>query len=274
MSNLMPSPDALECRSDAAPEPSREAYPGRWGDLGGGLIVRRAMPHRERRLVGPWCFLDYFGPLVFDAGQPIRPGQLNLMAAGRGIAHSEETPPRHSRALHGLQLWVALPDAHRHAAPAFHHYGKLPMMTLGTGRAMVVIGDFAGVRSPAQTCSRMVGVELAADRDGRTDVPLAPSFEHAIMLIDGHVGLDDRVLAPDTLYYLDTGREQLSLELRAGARLMLLGGEPFSERVLMWWTSWRALPRRSRRRAATGNKATGGSAMYVPTSAAAFPRHL
>lgn len=268
MSNLMPSREALECQADAASAPSMEAYPARSAELGGGFVVRRVLPHGGRRLVGPWCFLDHFGPLAFDAGKPmdvaphphiglqtvtwliegealhkdslgheqlIRPGELSLMTAGRGIAHSEETPPRHSRVLHGLQLWVALPDAHRHAAAAFHHYEKLPMVTLGTCRATLVLGELAGVRSPAQTYSRMVGAELAADRDARTEVPLAARFEHAVMLIDGHAELDDRVLASDTLYYLGTGREQVSLALRAGARLMLLGGEPFGERILMWW---------------------------------------
>ena len=268
MSDLMPLPHALECTPDAAPVPSRQAYPARSADLGGGLVVRRALPHRERRLVGPWCFLDHFGPLAFDAGKPmdvaphphiglqtvtwliagevlhkdslgfeqlIRPGQLNLMTAGRGIAHSEETPPRHSHELHGVQLWVALPDADRNAAPAFDHYAELPMMTLGACRAMVLIGEFAGVRSPAATYSRMVGVELVADGHGRTDVPLIRRFEHAVVLVDGDVRLDDLALAPDTLYDLGTGREQVSLTVRAGARLMLLGGEPFGERILMWW---------------------------------------
>ena len=268
MSDLMPSPDALECQPDAAPAPSMDAYPARSADLGGGLVVRRALPHGRRRLVGPWCFLDHFGPLAFDAGKPmdvaphphiglqtvtwliegdalhkdslgheqlIRPGQLNLMTAGRGIAHSEETPPRHSRTLHGLQLWVALPGAHRHTAPAFHHYGELPMVTFGACRATVLIGEFAGMRSPAQNYSRIVGVELAVDSDGRTDLPLGARFEHAVMLINGRAGLDDRTLEPDTLYYLGSGREQVSLTGRAGARLILFGGEPFGERILMWW---------------------------------------
>jgi redox-sensitive bicupin YhaK (pirin superfamily) len=268
MSNLTPSPDALQCEADAASTPSLTGYPARSTDLGGGLVVRRALPQGGRRLVGPWCFLDHFGPLAFDAGKPmdvaphphiglqtvtwliegevlhkdslgyeqmIRPSQLNLMTAGGGISHSEETPPRHSRALHGLQLWLALPDAHRHAAPAFDHYSELPVVALGTGRATVVIGELDGVRSPVHTYSSTIGAELAIDRDGRIEVCLAPSFEHAILLIHGHAGLGDTVLAPDTLYYLGTGREQLSLRLRAGARLMLLGGEPFRERILMWW---------------------------------------
>ncbi len=268
MSNLLPSPEALPCEADAASTPSMTAYPARAADLGGGLVVRRALPRGERRLVGPWCFLDHFGPLAFDAGKPmdvaphphiglqtvtwllegevlhkdslgseqmIRPGQLNLMTAGRGISHSEETPPRHSRALHGLQFWLALPEAHRHTAPAFHHHRELPVVDLGEGRAIVVIGDLGGVRSPARTYSTTLGAEVAADRDGRIEIPLARGFEHAILPIRGHAGLDDTVLAPDTLYYLGTGRERLSLRVRAGARLMLLGGEPFSERVLMWW---------------------------------------
>ena len=275
MSNLLPSPEALSCEADAASTPSITAYPTRSADLGGGLVVRRALPQGGRRLVGPWCFLDRFGPLAFDAGKPmdvaphphiglqtvtwliegevlhkdslgseqlIRPGQLNLMTAGRGISHSEETPPRHSGALHGLQFCVALPDAHRQADPAFHHHRELPVMDQTAGRATVVIGALDGVGSPAQTYSSTLGVELAADRDGRIDLPLARGFEHALFPIQGHAGLGDTVLAPDTLYYLGTGRERLSLRVRAGARLMLLGGEPLGERVLMWWNFVARMP--------------------------------
>jgi redox-sensitive bicupin YhaK (pirin superfamily) len=109
------------------------------------------------------------------------------------------------------------------------------MVTLGACRAIVLTGEVVGVRSLAKTYSRMVGAEIAADRDGRIVVPLDAGFEHAIMPIDGRARLDDHALEPATLYYLGTGREQLSLTVRAGARLILLGGEPFGERILMWW---------------------------------------
>src|SRR3989441_125734 len=268
MSDLMPSTDALECGPGPALAPVLESYPAREADLGGGLVVRRLLPRSGRRLVGPWCFFDHFGPLVFGVGKPmdvaphphiglqtvtwllegealhrdslgteqlIRPGQLNLMTAGLGIAHSEETPSRHSGRLHGLQLWVALPDARRRIAPSFAHVPELPVVAVGACRAVVLVGELNGVRSPATTYSRMVGAEVAADHDDDIALPIDPHFEHAVLLVEGHVALGDRMLEPATLHYLGSGREQLALAVRAGARLVLLGGEPFGERIVMWW---------------------------------------
>src|SRR5499426_3211436 len=164
MSDLMPSADVLECPPGAPPASVLEAYPARQAMLPGGLIVRRGLPRSVRRLVGPWCFLDHYGPIAFGVDKPmaigphphiglqtvtwllegevlhkdslgneqmIRPGQLNLMTAGSGIAHAEETPSRNSGRLHGVQLWVALPDARRRGAPSFDHHGELPVVVLG-----------------------------------------------------------------------------------------------------------------------------------------------
>src|SRR5262245_63432247 len=169
----------------------------------GDVEVRRLLPLRRRRSVGAWCFVDHYGPMSVDgvAGmqvpphphiglqtvtwllegnvlhrdslgseQMIRPGQLNLMTAGVGIAHSEETPGRHSGTLHGLQLWVALPDAQRHVAPGFDHYSKLPVAAMGACHAVVLMGEFDGVRSPARAYSRMVGAEVIAAGDDRVDL--------------------------------------------------------------------------------------------------------
>jgi quercetin 2,3-dioxygenase len=268
MSDLMPTADVLDCQPGLTSVPVLEAHPARQASLPGDLIVRRALPRAARRLVGPWCFLDHFGPLAFGAGKPIdiaphphiglqtvtwliegealhkdslgseqliRPSQLNLMTAGRGISHSEETPPRNSGRLHGLQLWVALPDARRLAPPSFEHHAELPVATVGSLRAIVLMGELDGVRSPATAHSRIVGADVVATGDADTDVPLDPSFEHALVPIDGRVALGGRVLEPSTLYYLGTGREAVTLTARAGSRLVLLGGEPFGERILMWW---------------------------------------
>jgi redox-sensitive bicupin YhaK (pirin superfamily) len=268
MSDPIPSTHTVECQPGLASGPVLESYLSRQATLPGGLVVHRALPRAGRRLVGPWCFLDHYGPLAFGAGKPmdigphphiglqtvtwliegealhrdslgseqmIRPGQLNLMTAGVGIAHSEETPGRHSGRLHGLQLWVALPDAQRHVAPRFDHYAQLPVAALGACQAVVLMGEFDGVGSPARAYSRIVGAEVVAAADDSVDLPLDPDFEHAIMPIDGHALLGDQVLAPATLYYLGTGRWAVPLTVRAGARLMLLGGEPFGERILMWW---------------------------------------
>ena len=162
--------------------------------------MRRLLPLRQRRSVGAWCFVDHYGPASVDgvagmqvpphphiglqtvtwllAGtvlhrdslgseQLIRPGQLNLMTAGRGIAHSEESPEDHDPWLHGVQLWLALPDAHRQVAPDFEHHAELPAVRLGGLDATVFAGSLAGVTSPARVFSGVVGAEISAQVDAR-----------------------------------------------------------------------------------------------------------
>jgi len=196
-------------------------------------VVRRALPRAGRRLVGPWCFLDHYGPLAFGADKPmnigphphiglqtvtwlihgealhrdslgheqfIRPGQLNLMTAGFGVSHAEETPARNSGRLHRVQLWVALPEAQRHQRPSVDHYAELPVAVFSAARAVVLMGELNGVRSPAKAHSRMVGADIVAGADGVADVPLDPSFEHAVVLIDGEGALENLALEPSTLY--------------------------------------------------------------------------
>ena len=265
----MPSAEAIECAAGPASAPVLESYPAHHATLPGGLVVSRALPRAGRRLVGPWCFLDHYGPLAFGSGKPmdigphphiglqtvtwliegealhndslgherlIRPGQLNLMTSGAGISHdAEETPSRNSRRLHGLQFWVALPAARRHDPPSFDHYAELPVVATRSCRAVVLMGELDGVRSPAKAYSRMVGADIVATGDDDMRVPLDPTFEHAIMLVEGRLAFGDRVLEPSTLYYLGTGRAELTLAVGAGSRLALLGGEPFGERILMWW---------------------------------------
>jgi quercetin 2,3-dioxygenase len=268
MSNLNPTPELLRCEGSAGAAPAREVYPARSAELGGGLSVHRALPHSTRRLVGPWCFLDHFGPQHFAGGKPmdvpphphiglqtvtwiiagevlhkdslgneqlIRPGALNLMTAGNGIAHSEETPPENSHQLHGLQLWTALPALDRQGKAAFDHYPALPAAGFGACRAVLLMGSLGGQRSPAAAYSPIVGAELTAERDGSAALPLEPAFEHALLLIEGSAALEGEALLPDRLYYLGAGRERLALGVRAGLRLMLIGGAPFGESILMWW---------------------------------------
>ncbi len=234
----------------------------------GDIEVRRLLPLRRRRSVGAGCFVDHYGPASVDgvAGmqvpphphiglqtvtwliegnvlhrdslgseQMIRPGQLNLMTAGRGIAHSEESPAEHDPGLHGIQLWLALPDASRHAAPDFEHHADLPVTGLGGLRATVFAGSLAGVRSPARVFSPLVGAELAAPRDTRAEVPLLPGHEHVLFVAQGSAEAGGAVLSPGSLLYLGTGRDRVQLSAAEGARLFLLGGEPLGETLLMWW---------------------------------------
>jgi redox-sensitive bicupin YhaK (pirin superfamily) len=167
--------------------------------------------------------------------QLIRPGQLNLMTAGRGISHSEETPAGSTGTLQGVQLWVALPDAHRDAPPAFAHHGDLPVLRDGGLTATVLIGELGGATSPARCYTPLVGAEisLAAGSDAR--VPLRADFEYAVLALDDAVTVDDTPLKPGPLLYLGDGRTSLRLRSGSDTRLILIGGEPFAERLVMWW---------------------------------------
>jgi redox-sensitive bicupin YhaK (pirin superfamily) len=269
LTNLAPEAEAEICASEAPAAPTLEALPGRFTALG-GLPIRRLLPRSRRRLVGAFCFLDAYGPESFSSGRPldvaphphiglqtvsflfegevlhndslgqqalVRPGGLNLMTAGRGIAHAEATPAVNSGSLHGLQLWIALPDAHRSIAPLFDHYPSLPAIEESDGRATIVVGHLAGQRSPARTFSPLVAADLQLTGAAAPFVvPLEPDFEHALMLVAGHAELGGQALAADTLYYLGTGRRELRLRAEGGpTRAFLLGGAPFGETVLMWW---------------------------------------
>jgi redox-sensitive bicupin YhaK (pirin superfamily) len=234
----------------------------------GDMTVRRLMPLRARRSVGAWCFVDHYGPMSVDgvAGmlvpphphiglqtvtwllsgnvlhrdslgseQMIRPGQLNLMTAGRGIAHAEESPVEHDPELHGVQLWVALPDASRQAAPAFEHHAELPGTRVGGFTITVFMGELAGARSPATTFSPIVGAELVADGNARASLPLDAAFEHVIFVADGAAEAGGAALRPGHLLYIAPGREQAEVAAAGGSRLFVLGGVPLGEPLLMWW---------------------------------------
>ena len=234
----------------------------------GDIEVRRLLPLRQRRSVGAWCFVDHYGPMSVDgvagmqvpphphiglqtvtwliAGnvlhrdslgseQMIRPGQLNLMTAGHGIAHSEESPADHDPSLHGVQLWLALPGADRQVAPAFEHHAQLPVLGLGAFEVTVFAGSLADVSSPARTYSRLVGAEIHAVRDGSGTIPLVPGHEHVVFAASGEAVAGGIPVSAGSLLYLGTGRDALTLNGRAGARLFLLGGKPLGETLLMWW---------------------------------------
>lgn len=267
MSNLAPTSTAETCAGDPG-QPTLQELPGRLTDLG-GLPIRRLLPRSQRRLVGAWCFLDAYGPLRFGAGKPIDvaphphiglqtvswllegevahhdslgleatavPGVLNLMTAGRGIAHAEETPARNAGRLRGVQLWVALPEASRETTPAFESHRALPVVDFEAGRATVIIGELAGARSPARSFSPIVSAEVTLAARGRVVLPLEPEFEHALVPLSGDCRLDQQPLGVDSLYYLGCGRRELALAAGSGpSRALLIGGAPFGESILMWW---------------------------------------
>jgi hypothetical protein len=167
--------------------------------------------------------------------QEIRAGQLNLMTAGHGVSHAEESTGRRQNEMHGIQLWVAQPEATRRGAPAFEHHAQLPRAEFERATATVLVGDFAGATSPARRDTNHVGVELSL-RPGRSIVPLVADYEYAIVVLEGALELSaEHRVVPGELAYLGLGRDELPAATTAGARLLLLGGEPFESPILMWW---------------------------------------
>jgi redox-sensitive bicupin YhaK (pirin superfamily) len=255
-----------EAGAGAVAPPCVEITTSRLAEVG-RMPVRRALPRRERRTVGPWCFADHMGPAPvtetagLDIGphphtglqtvtwllsgealhrdslgteQLIRAGQLNLMTAGHGVAHSEEATGHYRGMLHGIQLWVAQPERTRHGAAAFEHHAELPRVELDNAVATVLVGGFAGAASPARHDSPLVGVDGAL-RPGSSAWPLEPAFEYALVVLDGWALVQGQPVQPGQLAYLGRGRDQVELSVADPARVLLLGGEPFAEPILMWW---------------------------------------
>jgi hypothetical protein len=241
--------------------PSKPAYLG-------ALAIRRALPVREKRTIGPWCFLDRYGPLTFSDARPmdalphphigiqtvswlldgelehydslgydsvVRAGGVNVMTAGRGIAHAERTPASNRGRLDGVQLWVALPDDSRHVAPSFEHLAEVPRVDLPGGSASVFIGAAAGAASPASRHSEMLGAEIACHPGAATGLDLDRGFEHGIFVASGDAELEGRALDVNTLYFAPPGRAGLELRSRDGARIILVGGTPLVTPIVIWW---------------------------------------
>ncbi len=209
-------PDEVTCAAE--PTDDLEILTPRDVPLGGlrAMRVRRTLPQRQRSLIGAWCFVDHYGPdLVADTGgmsvpphphtglqtvswlfegeiehrdsaghrATVRPGEVNLMTAGRGISHSEVSTPATS-ALHGVQLWVALPDATRDADPGFEHYE--PKLVTGPGwRSLVFLGSLLGDTSPVTTHTPLLGAELVVDAGCSLTIDVDRSFEHGVLVDSG-----------------------------------------------------------------------------------------
>jgi quercetin 2,3-dioxygenase len=167
--------------------------------------------------------------------QLIRPGQLNLMTAGRAIAHAETSPVDAPVGLHGVQLWVALTDADRRTDPHFEHHAELPTVMAGRVQVRVLAGMLAGIASPARTYSPLVGAELTIDADGEITLPLEPHFEYAVLALTGPLTVDGVSVERGPLLYLGRGRHEVTLGSALTGSALLLGGERFTEKIVMWW---------------------------------------
>jgi redox-sensitive bicupin YhaK (pirin superfamily) len=165
----------------------------------------------------------------------MRAGQLNLMTSGRGIAHSEETPKVNSGELDGVQLWVALPGERRDMAPLFHHHASLPVLDLAAGAVTLIAGALMDHTSPAEMFTPIVGAEIAFRARGLLVLPVRREFEHALFVLRGEASLNEYPLEGGALHYLGADRDELRLTGSIDSRILLIGGEPFKEPIVMWW---------------------------------------
>ncbi len=250
--------------------PSVEILVPRDVPLGGprSMTVRRTLPQRHRSLIGAWCFLDHYGPdpvaetggmvvpphphaglqtltWLFagevehrDSGGGhgvIRPGEISLMTAGHGICHSEVSTDA-TTSLHGVQLWIALPDSDREAERGFHH-APARRVLLDGAEVTVFVGELVGERSAAPVFTPLLGAEIVLAEGVTLDLGVDETFEHGILVDTGIVSVLEIPLAAHELGYVAPGEARLSLRnLGVGAaRVLLLGGTPFSEQIAMWW---------------------------------------
>lgn len=273
MSNVERTPaEQTVCSADStvAVETDWELLHPREVPLGGprAMPVRRVLPNRDRRMVGAWCFADSYGPSDI-AGQPgmqvpphphiglqtvtwlvdgevwhqdslgnrrmVGPGDLPLMTAGRGIAHSEQSPPEHSSRLYGAQLWVALPEQSRQIPPAFELHSTLPRHDHRYGRITVLAGCVDGALAPATTYTPLVGASLELSSRGPLMMPLESEFEHGVLALSPGLTVEDVPVPVGAMLYLGRGHRTVSLTTEAAGQALLLGGEPFAEDLVMWW---------------------------------------
>ena len=266
MSGPLAQPDLSPDAEAPVGPPCVEVTASRHASIG-ALEVSRALPHRARRTVGAWCFLDHMLPTTADVGigphphiglhtvtwllegellhrdglgseQAIRPGQLNLMTAGRGIAHSERTPAtlrEGEHPVHGMQTWLALPRADEETAPAFHHHpaATLPRLERGGALLRVLAGRGFGAEAPVRVFADTLYV--AIDLAPGAAIPLEDAHaERALYLLDGDARLDGTPLPARHLVLLERGTRPV-LEASTPVKAMLLGGEPLDATRHLWW---------------------------------------
>lgn len=275
MSNLDAQPVETTCATGPRPpddvgHPGVEIITSREVPLGGprAMRVRRTLPQRQRSLIGAWCFADHYGPddvAATDgmnvAPHPhtglqtvswlftgeiehrdshgvhaiVRPGEVNLMTGGHGICHSEVSTPA-TATLHGVQLWVALPEHARNAPRNFQHHRPETTVIAG-GSATVFLGSLAGATSPVETFTPLLGAEIILDAGTELHLDVDATFEHGVLVDTGTIRLGDTRLSSGMLGYVGTGVPSLTLAnpTDSAARVVLLGGTPFGEDIVMWW---------------------------------------
>jgi hypothetical protein len=244
-----------------------ERIASRKAQIGGGITIDRLLPLRTRRRIGAWCFLDHAGPAHFEPGagmlveahphiglqtftwliegealhrdslgneQVLRPGQVNLMTAGRGISHTEESLPN-QRVLHAAQLWIALPPSKQDMPPAFDHYPDLPIWTERGVTFTLLAGSFAGRIAPARVHTPLVGMDLQSPAVATLDLALDASFEYGFMVLEGSMTLAGEAFQTNELAFLPAGAASARPTLSADSRVLLIGGTPATDDITIWW---------------------------------------
>ncbi len=268
MSDLDLRPQEIVCGSVARPEPEELLLTARRVYLGKTTEVARALPDAQIRMIGAWCFLDHYGPeSVRDSpgmqvwAHPhtglqtvswllegevehrdsvgsqvmVRPQQLHIMTAGVGIVHSEMSLPSKPPTLHGVQLWVALPTSDRNTRPRFDSHVQLPLLAVPGLTGTVLIGELSGVRSPAAGHTPLVGADLTVAPGVPVELQVDDAFEYGVFVVQGELTVESTPVGVDQLLYLGSRRRSVALHSNGGSRVMLLGGEPFGEEIVMWW---------------------------------------
>lgn len=245
----------------------------RHAEIAPGFAVSRALPTREQRMVGAWCFLDHMGPVEFNgqgmhvaahphtclqtftwliegeilhrdslgSEQVLKPGEVNLMTAGHGITHTEDTLPE-AQHLHAAQLWIALPKKLANTPPRFQHYAELPRWARHGAHFTLLAGEYEGHIAPTEVHNPLLGLDLhfpSGHADSHAgpqalDLALNPAFEHGVLVLQGEVSINGHTLHEE-FWYQAAGAAQLRLEATPGSRLLLLGGEPWEQHITLWW---------------------------------------
>jgi redox-sensitive bicupin YhaK (pirin superfamily) len=268
VSDLDTRPQEYLCAGRLDGGPEELLLTARRVPLGKTTEVARALPDKQIRMIGAWCFLDHYGPedVSGSAGMQVwahphtglqtvswlldgeiehrdsigsramvRPGELNIMTAGEGIVHSEMSQPDKPPLLHGVQLWVALPDAMRDLDPAFQSYADLPDLDRPGVRGKVLVGDVDGAWAPTRAYTPLCGADLSLDAGADVVLAVEESFEYGVFVVAGAVVAESTTVGVDQLLYLGASRQNLRIRSRQGGRVILLGGEPFAEDIVMWW---------------------------------------
>ena len=268
MSDLEPRPAEYVSTADRSTGPEELLLTARRVYLGKTTEVARALPDRQIRMIGAWCFLDHYGPEDVSASPGmqvhahphtglqtvswllegeiehrdslgsqamVRPGELNIMTAGHGIVHSETSPADKPPTLHGVQLWVALPDQDRDTGPRFEAHTALPGLDRPGVRGQVLVGELDGVRSPVRSHTPLCGADLSVEAGATVELAVDPAYEYGVFVIVGTATVESTDAGVDQLVYLGAGRSSVAIGSTSGSRMMMLGGTPFTEEIVMWW---------------------------------------